>query len=115
MIIILCVAPGAVSNLAGTPKFTSIVLTWSPPQEPNGVIISYEVTYIVNGNNTVRVNTSDSSATFTIPSLTPQKRVSGIKITAYTRIGQGEPSNLPDQIPLELRESLPLHPCLLLL
>ena len=97
------------SNLAGTPKFTSIVLTWSPPQEPNGVIISYEVTYTVNGNNTVRVNTSDMSTTFTIPSLTPQTRVPAITVTAFTRIGRGEPDNLPDQNTLELRELLPLH------
>ena len=91
------------SDLAGTPKFTSIVLTWSLPQEPNGIIISYEVTYTVNGNNTVRVNTSDLSTTFTIPSLTPQIRVSAITVTAYTRIGQGEHANLPDPNTLELR------------
>ena len=97
------------SNLAGIPKFTSIVLTWSPPQEPNGVIISYEVTYTVKGNNTVRINTSDLSTTFTIPSLTPQIRVSAITVTAYTRIGRGEPANLPDQTTLELCELLPLH------
>ena len=100
------------SNLAGTPKFTSIVFTWSPPQEPNGVIISYEVTYTVNGNNTVRVNTSDLSTTFTIPSLT-QTRVSVITVTAYTRIGRGEPADLPDQTTLELRELFPLHTSLL--
>ena len=89
----VAIAPGPVSNLAATPKFTSIVLTWSPPQEPNGVIISYEVSYTVNGNNTVRVNTSDLSTTFTIPSLTPQTSVSAITVTAYTRIGV----NLPGQ------------------
>ena len=89
------------SNLAGTPKFTSIVLTWSPPQEPNGVIISYEVTYTVNGRNTVRVNTSDLSTTFTIPSLTPRTGVSAISVTAYTRIGRGEPANLPVQSTFE--------------
>ena len=103
------------SNLAGTPKFTSIVLTWSPPQEPNGVIISYEVTYTVNGNNTVRVNTSDLSTTFTISSSTPRTRVSDITVTAYTGIGQGEPANLPDQSTLELRELSPLHACGILL
>ena len=97
------------SNFAGTPKFTSIELTWSPPKEPNGVIISYEVTYTVNGNNTVRVNTLDMSTTFTIPSLTPQIRVSAITVTAYTRIGRGEPAHLPDHTTLELRESSPLH------
>ena len=98
------------SNLAGTPKFTSIVLTWSPPQEPNGVIISYEVTYTVN---TFTVNTSDLSTTITIPSLTPQTRVSAITVTAYTGIGRGEPANLPDQTTLELRELFPLHTSLL--
>ena len=97
------------SNLSGTPKFTSIVLTWSPPQELNGVIICYEITYTVNGNNTVRVNTSDLTTTFTIPSLTPQTRVSNITVTAYTKIGQGKPANFPDQTTLELRELLPLH------
>ena len=97
----LCIVPDPVSNLAGTTKFTSILLTWSPPQEPNGVIISYEVTYTVNGNNTVRVNTSDLSTTFTIPSLTQQTRVSDITVTAYTRIGRGEPANLSDQITFE--------------
>ena len=95
------------SNLTVTPKFTSIVLTWSPPQEPNEVIISYEVTYTINGNNTVTVNTSDLSTTFTIPSLTPQTRVSAITVTAYTRIGRGEPVNLPDQTTFELRELSP--------
>ena len=110
----LCVAPGPVSNLIGTPKFTSIVLTWSPPQEPNGVIISYEVTYSVIGNSAFRVNTSNFSTTFTIPSLTPRTRVSAITVTAYTRIGQGEPANLPDQTTLELRELLPLGTCLIL-
>ena len=101
------------SDLAGTPKFTSIVLTWSPPQEPNGVIISYEVTYTVNSNNTVRVNTSDLSTTFTVPSLTPQTRVSDITVSAYTTIGRGEPTNLPNTT-LELRELLPLHACLII-
>ena len=89
------------SNLTGTPKFTSIVLTWSPPQEPNGVIISYEVNYTVNGNNTVRVSTSGLSITFIIPSLTPQIKVPDITVTAFTRIGRGEPANLPDQTTFE--------------
>ena len=91
------------SILSGTPKFTSIVLTWSSPQEPNGVIISYEITYTVNGNNSFRVNTSKLSTTFTIPSLTPQTRVSAITVTAYTRTGRGEPADLPDHNTLEIR------------
>ena len=96
MVCLYIIAPGQVFNLTGTPKFTSIVLTWSPPREPKGVIINYEVRYTVN-DNTFRINTSDLSTTFTIASLTPQTRVSAITVFAYTRIGQGGPVNLPDQ------------------
>ena len=87
-------APGAVSNLMGEPKFTSIVLTWSAPQEPNGVIISYEVTYRVNDGNPVTTNTTALSTTFTISSLTPGTRVSNISVSAYTSVGRGEAAHL---------------------
>ena len=81
--------PGVVSNLTGQPKFTSIVLTWSAPQEPNGVIISYEVTYRVSDGNLVTANTTHLSTTFTIPSLTPGTNVTDISVSAYTSIGRG--------------------------
>ena len=76
----------------GQPKFTSIVLTWSAPQEPNGVIISYEVTYRVSDGNLVTTNTTDLSTTFTIPSLTPGTTVTDISVSAYTRVGRGDPA-----------------------
>ena len=91
------VAPGPVSALMAQPMSTSIVLTWSAPQEPNGVIISYEVTYRVNDGDPVTTNTtSDLSTTFTIPSLTLHTRVSNISVSAYTSIGRGEAVHLPD-------------------
>ena len=77
------------SDLTGQPKFTSIVLTWSAPQEPNGVIISYEVTYRVSDGNLATTNTTN--LTFTIPSLTPGTNVTEISVTAYTSVGRGEP------------------------
>jgi hypothetical protein len=83
------------------PRFASIVLTWSAPREPNGVIISYEVTYRVNDSNPVTTNTTDLSTTFTIPSLTPQTRVSDISVSAYTSIGHGELASLPNQTTLD--------------
>ena len=88
--------PGPVSDLTALPKFTSIDLTWSAPQEPNGVIISYEVTYRVTGSNLVTTNTTDLSTTFSISSLTPQTTVSYISVSAYTSAGRGEAS-IPDQ------------------
>ena len=76
----------------GHPRFTSIVLTWSAPQEPNGVIISYEVTYRVSDDDPVITNTTDLSTTFTIPSLTPGTTVTDISVSAYTMLGQGDPA-----------------------
>ena len=86
------IVPGVVSDLTGQPKFTSIVLTWSTPQEPNGVIISYEVTYRVSGN-LVTTNTTDLR--FTIPSLTPGTNVTEISVSAYTSVGRGDPVQIP--------------------
>ena len=81
--------PGVVSDLTDQPKFTSIVLTWSAPREPNGVIISYEVTYRVSDGNLVTTNTTDLR--FTIPSLTPGTNVTEISVSAYTSVGRGDP------------------------
>ena len=95
--------PGPVSDLTALPKFTSIDLTWSAPQEPNGVIISYEVTYRVTGSNLVTTNTTDLSTTFSISSLTPQTTciVSNISVSVYTSIGRGKATTIPDQTTLE--------------
>ena len=89
------VVPGVVSDLTVQPKFTSIVLTWSAPQEPNGVIISYEVTYRVSDGNLVTTNFR-----FTIPSLTPGTNVTEISVSAYTSVGRGDPVQIPHFVPL---------------
>ena len=93
--------PGPVSDLTALPKSTSIDLTWNAPQEPNGVIISYEVTYRVTENNLVTTNTTDLSTTFSISPLTPQTTVSNISVSAYTSIGPGEAATIADRTTLE--------------
>ena len=90
--------PGVVSDLTGQPKFTSIVLTWSAPEEPNGVIISYEVTYRVSDGNLVTTNTTDLR--FTIPSLIPGTNVTKISVSAYTSVGRGDPVQIPHLVTL---------------
>ena len=85
--------PGVVSNLTGQSNFTSIVLTWSAPQEPNGVMISYEVTYRVSDGNLVTTNTTDFR--FTISSLTPGTNVTEISVSAYTSVRRGDPVQIP--------------------
>ena len=102
------VVPSVVSDLDGQPKFTSIVLTWSIPQEPNGVIISYEVTYRVSDGNLVTTNTTDLR--FTIPSLTPGTNVTEISVSAYTSVGRGDPVYIPDLVTLVVpREYAMIH------
>ena len=96
-----CIVPSPVSDLTVQPKFTSLDLTWSAPGEPNGVIISYEVTYRVTGSNLVTTNITDLSTTFNISSLTPQTTVSNISVSAYTSIGPGEAATIADQTTLE--------------
>ena len=67
-------------------RFTSVVISWSIPQEPNGVIVTYEVTYTVNGSNHATMNTTDIGTVLTLGLNT---RVSDISVRAYTSIGPG--------------------------
>ena len=85
------------SDLTALSTPTSINLTWSAPQEPNGVIISYQVTYRVTESNLVTTNTTDLSTTFSVSSLTPRTTVSSISVSAYTSIGRGEAAIVDDQ------------------
>ena len=100
----MCTVPGVVSDLTGQPKFTSLVLTWSAPQEPNGVIISYEVTYRVSDGNLTTTNTTNETST--ISSLTPGTNVTEISVSAYTSVGRGDSVLIPhltlEELPREL-------------
>ena len=80
--------PGRVSHLqAETTSFSIIIISWSTPQVPNGIIIAYEITYSVNGSSLVTVNATGTT-TLTLE-LAPSTTVSGISVRAYTRIGPG--------------------------
>ncbi len=87
--------PGVVFNLMADFEFNSIVLTWIPPREPNGVIIGYEVTYRVNENNITHVN-SIHATNFSIRGIIPRATVSDISVSAYTSAGLGEAAVHPD-------------------
>ena len=105
------VVPGPVSDLTALPESTSIDLTWSAPQEPNGVIISYEVNYRDSGGNLVTINTTDLSTTFSISPLTPQTTVSNISVSAYTSIGPGEAATIADQTTLDEPREFEINIC----
>ena len=93
VIVVFCVAPGPVSNLGNKTKFTSIDIMWDAPQNPNGVILRYEIFYTVNDSVPVMFNNTISDTIFTIPRLTPGTRVF-VSVSAYTSVGQGEAASL---------------------
>ncbi len=88
-------APGPVLNLENNIKLTSIVLTWDPPDEPNGIIIRYEVTYRISDGNIQTLNTGLNTA-FIITPLETGTRVFDVSVSAYTSVGRGVPSNSQD-------------------
>ena len=96
--IIIFSVPGAVSNLLAEPRFTSVVVTWSPPENPNGAIIAYKVTYRVNNRVLNAVNTTGISTTFATPELPPGTNVSSISVCAYTSVGPGEAAMHPSVV-----------------
>ena len=103
------VVPGPVFNLTAGPKFISVILEWGIPQEPNGIIIAYEVTYRVGNTNRVTINTTDLNTWEEISDVPTNTTVSEITVTAYTIVGRGEESAHPDAITPaqpEIRECL---------
>ena len=82
-----CIVPTGVLNLMGTPDLISVELTWHEPSPPNGVITNYTITFSVNGSSTITGKSIDTR--FKIAGLRPQTVVSGITVTASTRIGSG--------------------------
>ena len=89
----LFVVPGVVSNFLAEIQFTSVVFNWGPvvPEERNGIIIAYELTYTVNGSNIMMVNFTDvNNITFTVTrKLDINTNVSDISVRAYTSAGPG--------------------------
>ena len=97
-------APGPVFNLVVDKRFTSVVLNWGVPQIPNGVIISYEVTYrasseaVVMNTSTEVVIMNTTEVTLTIPGLVPETTLSNISVTAFTSAGRGILTTHPDVV-----------------
>ena len=98
MISSLLTVPGPVSDFTARPEVTSVVLTWSAPQEPNGITVAYEVTYSIDGGAITVVNSTNGASTITIPSLPPNTNISSISVSAYTSIGRGESVSHDDVI-----------------
>ena len=84
----LFAVPGVVSNFRVEVEFISVVFEWDPPQDPNGLLTAYELTYRVNGSKPAIWNFTDSTTMFTLD-LAPSTNVSDISVHAYTSAGPG--------------------------
>ena len=82
----LYTVPGPVSGLTIIAGMIQVTILWSPPLEPNGVIIAYELRS--NGSGSLNyINTTDTH--HTLRDLPPNTVVT-ISVRAYTIIGPGE-------------------------
>ena len=84
--------PGPVLSPSATAAKTQLTVSWSPPSEPNGLIIVYELRFSFNeicscNSSTTTVNTSATQ--HTLRDLPPNTVVT-FSIRAYTLIGPGE-------------------------
>ena len=65
---------------------TAILLTWLPPQVPNGVIISYQVNYSMSGQLVTLL--LDNISNYVVSDLEEYTWYT-FTISSFTRIGQG--------------------------
>ena len=89
----LYTVPGPVSNLSATTTVTQLTVTWSPPSEPNGVIIVYELHFSLSNEicscNSLTTTVNTSATQQTLRDLSPNTVVA-FSVRAYTIIGPGE-------------------------
>ena len=79
-------APTDVSVIATSP-FT-IAISWSPPNTPNGFIVSYTL-YV--SSSSVTTTRNQQLLDFVMGEFTPYERVS-VRVSASTKIGEGPQS-----------------------
>ncbi len=84
--LLLIIVPGPPTMLMGSPTATTLTLSWSPPAEPNGVIITY--TLYVDYLNGTTTNLPTTSEQFTISPLRPYQTIS-VQVSASTSVGEG--------------------------
>ena len=78
--------PGPVSGLSAIPGVVQVTISWSPPLEPNGIIIEYEISF----NSSGVFSYTNTSATQHILREIPPNTVVTFSVRAYTIIGPGE-------------------------
>ena len=89
-------------------------IAWEPPEEPNGVISGYEVSFRIDGGVRLGSMVDWNTTTFdiNIEKVPPGGIITNITLIAHTEAGFGEATSVPDVVILQDREySLRLHGC----
>ena len=91
---VACIAaPGPVSVTVVSTNESAIHLKWNPPEEPNGIVILYTVTWNEFGTVTNNGGNGNDSVTVSSIDITGLKAYTtyNISITAWTEVGSGDP------------------------
>lgn len=91
--------PGPPSNVATTSTDTSINITWSPPLDPNGLLLSYSINLTLNSTYAQYLSSYVSTISV-VPQDTLSSTLSGllpfagydISLQASTSVGLGTPA-----------------------
>lgn len=88
--------PGAPSNVSFPDvSFSSARIIWDVPEEPNGEILAYRVTFAVNGSNSLNYSREfpPSDRTFRATNLLSERYYT-FSVTAQTRLGWGKTASV---------------------
>ena len=99
--------PGPVSGLSATTAVTQLIVSWSPPSVPNGVIIVYEL--LLSGKGTLNSTVNSTTTALTLRDLPPNTMFT-FSVRAYTIIGPGEyvtGQATTDPVPIVIPSSTP--------
>ena len=87
-------APGP-AVITAFPSFLEITITWKEPSMPNGIITHYEVYYGRHHFKPSAINiTTGLDTSFTTPGHLEPGTEMIFTVTAYTRVGGGEPATV---------------------
>ena len=91
--VVYVAAPGKVGKINATTNESAIQLNWDPPDEPNGIVILYTVTWNEVGTVTDNNGEGSDNATSSSYDVTGLKAYTtyNISIAAWTEVGSGDP------------------------